>query len=259
MIEINRSVILGDSPFATTFAGTFNKIPVAIKRIERNDIHPNWATVEDCAEKMTNLDHPNIVKILHIYDSQFRFIVMELCLANLENYCRKLYDGMVPTHRDGFCQLVNGLHYIHSQGFIHRQVNTKNILISKQFKISDFGLHLPKYVSERDQYTMKEIKPYLCSQAPEILHFNGKNPSVEESEANHTTASDTFSLGCVLTTFLTRGNHPFGVEHHMVPTNILEGKYNFPVDMPYIHIIEQMIKKCPHERISLHQILSMKI
>jgi len=78
-----------------------------------------------------------------------------------------------------------------------------------------------------------------------------------EKELHHTTASDTFSLGCILALFFTRGSHPFGSSRFCVPVNIMQNKYNFQADMPYTHIVEQMIKKFPQERIPLDKILSM--
>lgn len=37
--------------------------------------------------------------------------------------------------------MLNGLHYMHSQGFAHRDIKPENILLTEEFvlKLADFG------------------------------------------------------------------------------------------------------------------------
>lgn len=255
MLQVDRGNIVGRGPVAIVFAGTFGTQSVAVKRFVLMDAHPDWKDkVDECAEKMTALVHPNVVSVKSVHDDEdFRYVVMERCLADLSMYCRNEYDGPVPTHHDGLVQLVSGLIYIHSRGFIHRRLNTPNILVSSpQFKIADFGMTACKSLGSTCISTAKEHS--ASTEAPELLQL----PMSEgEKESHHTAASDTFSLGCLLALFFTRGSHPFGSSRYRVPVNIVENKYNFPADMPYTHIVDQMIKKFPQERIPLDKILSM--
>ena len=256
MLKVDSGNILGRGAFTTVVAGTFGKQPVAVKRFLRQEVHPKWRNVDECAEKMTALVHPNVVSVKSVYDDDedFRNIVMERCLADLFDYCRKKYDGPMPNHHDGLVQLVSGLTYIHSLGFIHRRLTTTNILVSSpQFKIADFGMTDPKLECSRSLSNFQE-RP-TSTEAPELLKL--VQLSEGEKELHHTAASDTFSLGCILALFFTRGSHPFGSSSINVPVNIMENKYNFKADMPYTHIVEQMIKKFPQERIPLDKILSM--
>jgi serine/threonine protein kinase len=255
MLKVDRDNILGRGAFSIVVAGTFGKQPVAVKRFLRQEVHPKWRNVDECAEKMTALVHPNVVSVKSVYDDDedFRNIVMERCLADLFDYCRKKYDGPMPNHHDGLVQLVSGLNYIHSQGFIHRRLTMNNILVSSvQFKISDFGMTDPQ--SACSMTLLNFLRRPASTEAPELLQLE---LSEGEKELHHTAASDTFSLGCILALFFTRGSHPFGSSSINVPVNIIENKYNFKADMPYIHIVEQMIKKFPQERIPLDKILSM--
>lgn len=186
---------------------------------------------------------------------------MEHCAASLFDYCCNTYKGEVPSQADGLYQMVSGLHYIHSQGFIHRNIKPENVLISQsiQLKISDFGLTAP--ISARASFSMSSsTRTSPNMQAPEIIQSDEDYSSVEESEAKHNVASDTFSLGCVLFTFLTKGGHPFlsGGSRHFIAINIIEGKYGFSgLDEQHfaIPIIEKMINKIPEERIQLDQVL----
>ena len=256
MLQLDRGNIIGRGSFTFVFAGTFDKQPVAVKRFVLMDVHPDWKDkVDECAEKMTALVHPNVVSVKSVHDDDdFRYVVMERCLANLSDYCRNEYDGPVPTHHDGLVQLVSGLNYIHSRGFIHRRLNTPNVLVSSpQFKIADFGMTDCKSEGSSSLSTAKERS--ASTEAPELLQL--LELSEGEKQLHHTTASDTFSLGCLLALFFTRGSHPFGSSRYRVPVNIIQNKYNFQADMPYTHIVDQMIKKFPQERIPLDKILSM--
>jgi len=258
MLQVDSGNILGRGAVSIVMTGTFAKQPVAVKRFPLKDVHPKWRNAAECVEKMTALDHLNVVSVKYVHDDydydedkDFRYVGMERCLVNLSDYCRRKYDGPMPNHHDGLVQLVSGLNYIHSQGFIHRRLTTNNILVSSlQFKISDFGMTDPK-----SEYSMNANGRPACTEAPEILKL--VQLSEGEKELHHTAASDTFSLGCILALFFTRGSHPFGSSWIYIPVNIIENNYNLKDDMPYEDIVEQMIKNSPQERISLDKILSI--
>jgi serine/threonine protein kinase len=150
---------------------------------------------------------------------------MERCLASVFDYCQGNYTGDVPSAANGLLQMISGLDYIHSEGFIHRDIKPENALIfpSGQIKISDFGLMMPRFTNHAHDGRPMSLE----MRAPEIIGFGVINQGNEEQyEKCHTKASDTFSLGCLLFSFLTKGKHPFGHSRFSIPIDIVEGKSN---------------------------------
>lgn len=74
-VELDRKKIVGRSRKAMVFGGTFGGTPIAIKRVMTLDLHPQWGkkTTIECYDKISTLHHPNVLKIIGIYeDENFR-------------------------------------------------------------------------------------------------------------------------------------------------------------------------------------------
>lgn len=111
--------------------------------------------------------------------------------------------------------MTSGLDYIHKNKFVHGDIKAENVLISfgnpALLKISDFGICNPK---SNGNQTITQINT-----APELL-------ATEDKQAD--SKSDTFSLGCLFFTFLTRGKHLFlqdAQKKIFIPVNVLDGKH----------------------------------
>ncbi|XP_032799578.2 serine/threonine-protein kinase/endoribonuclease IRE2 isoform X2 [Daphnia magna] len=195
---------------------------------------------------------------------RFRYFALELCAATLHQYCMRRYNGPMPPVAVVLLHIVRGLRHVHCKGFAHRNIEPKNILISKSFPtriiLSDFGLS--KSVSNLSgSYSVSQDRSInqdgqLLWLAPELLD----NPDDQGfSEKRGSIASDTFSAGCVFFFYLTPGWHPFGSGLDSIYMNILNGK---PVILRYLpeeqhrfkSTIEAMILKKPEDRISLEQV-----
>ena len=95
-------------------------------------------------EIISKLKHPNIINVEKILEDENNYyIIMEYC----EN--GELYEYIVNKDRLDeeessifFYQLINGVEYIHKQGFAHRDLKPENLLLTKnnKLKIIDFGL-----------------------------------------------------------------------------------------------------------------------
>jgi serine/threonine protein kinase len=148
--------------------------------------------------------------------------VLELCAGTLTQCLAKEYKGPeLPPDGIVLYQIANGMHYIHSQDLVHRDVKPDNILISMttpiQMKLSDFGF--VKKTSHRGTFEQSGLKGTEKWMAPEILELMEDDNITELPHG--TIQSDTFAAGCVFFYFLTRGKHPFG-KSYQIMMNILD-------------------------------------
>ena len=87
-------------------------------------------------EIISKLKHPNIINVEKILEDENNYyIIMEYC----EN--GELYEYIVNKDRLDeeessifFYQLINGVEYIHKQGFAHRDLKPENLLLTKNNK-----------------------------------------------------------------------------------------------------------------------------
>ncbi|CAG9319145.1 unnamed protein product [Blepharisma stoltei] len=158
----------------------------------------NFDPIVDEIQIMRSLNHPNIVKLHRVYESETH---VYLVLDYLEggNLLRRLKSkGFYSEElaRKITLKLLEVLEYLHSKNIVHRDIKLENILlVSKssdiEIKIIDFGLAC----ESNGSLTMRCGSPgYL---APEILKLQPYNEKV-----------DIYSTGIVLYTLLS-GIHPF--------------------------------------------------
>ncbi|TVY58465.1 Serine/threonine-protein kinase HAL4/SAT4, partial [Lachnellula suecica] len=143
-----------------------------------------------------SVHHPNIVETIRLCTHKGRWNhVMEYCdQGDLFSLVSKKYLSGADHLVDRLClfkQLVQGIHYLHSNGIAHRDIKPENLLITRdsKLKITDFGvsevfagLH-PGLRSAGGQCgkEMKEVRtcpPGMCGSkpyvAPEVLEEKGK-------------------------------------------------------------------------------------
>jgi len=91
---------------------------------------------------LASLDHPNVVKVLgKRLDNEPYFYVMPVFRSSLEGHLAQL-AGDFDRIDTIFSQILDGLEYSHSQGVVHRDLKSANVLLNddSDVAISDFGL-----------------------------------------------------------------------------------------------------------------------
>ncbi|OMJ80609.1 hypothetical protein SteCoe_19093 [Stentor coeruleus] len=167
---------------STLGSGSFGKVvhaidrssgeEVAVKVIEKKTVKQGKiAELKKESEILASLDHPNIVKFIHLKETDKRvFLVMELIIGGtLLHYMQnnKINDLQASQIMRGILSAVS---YMHSKNVIHRDIKPENILIGSFkdlscVKVADFGLSAQydqsfKHHMESDQCgTLKYMAP----------------------------------------------------------------------------------------------------
>ncbi|CAD8135671.1 unnamed protein product [Paramecium pentaurelia] len=197
--------VLGKGTFAKVFLGhkIINKSKFAVKTFQKSALIDKKNTQRQGLINEINIlrscDHPNIIKLYEIYESEdYIYLVMELLQGG------ELFDIILetPFFLESKIALImfkifDALEYLHTKNIMHRDIKLENILLkdkSENFdlKIADFGLA---------SYTESELLIKRCGTpgyvAPEILDDQKYNEKV-----------DVFSAGIILYILLT-GQAPF--------------------------------------------------
>ncbi|KAJ8797901.1 hypothetical protein J1605_017103 [Eschrichtius robustus] len=221
---------------------------VAVKVIKKR--RQSFSSVQALSREVCNmkaLNHPNIVKLLGVTDTEDTlFLVMEYVSGGDMYRYLKLHGRMTEAEARGpFQQLVSALQHCHQRGIVHRDLKPKNLLFDSNMniKLTDFGLS-NKCDDTGLLDTICGTVPYA---APELLlgqRYRG--PAV-----------DVWSLGVVLYTMVT-GSRPFvGKDLQQLRKKVLQGQYPIP---PYLSLeirdlLQKMIALNPSDRGTLPDLM----
>ena len=173
-------------------------------------------------EILKQMDHPNIIKLYEVYESdRSLYLVMEECKGGeiFDRIIKHIQDKKMYTERDAakiFEQVMSCIAYCHNKNICHRDLKPENLLFlnegegeDNRLKVIDFGLS-----QACDRLKTKVGTAYYVS--PEIL--NG----------NYTHLCDIWSAGVILYILLS-GDPPFnGPNDNVIYTKISEMKFKFP-------------------------------
>jgi len=158
--------------------------------------------LRDEIDIMCELDHPNVVSLEEVYETDTKVcLVEELCSGG------ELFDRLEeqPNYRyseekcvDLVRQIATAVGYIHSKGIVHRDLKLENFLFEStdkdsQLKIIDFGLS--KHFAFNEAETDTVGTPYTV--APEVIR------------GRYTAKCDVWGIG-VIAYMLLCGDPPFG-------------------------------------------------
>ena len=172
------------------------------------------------------------------YD-KFIFIQMELCKESLKSYITKKDISESEKVRI-IQQIIKGLHCIHSNNILHRDLKLANILLSfdNVIKIGDFGLATNIYDVNND-----EVGTYGYI-APEI--FKG---------AKYSYASDLYSLGIIILEIFM--NFRTNMEKILCIKDIRDNKKLEISNNKIKKIVLSLLDKNPKNRMTLNDLLDL--
>lgn len=177
---------------------------VAIKSVEKQ--YKNKVLNEVAV--LYSLNHPNILRFLNWYEtSKHIWLIVEFCPGGDLLAMIRLDQAMPETACRRFARdILHGLQFIHSRGYIYGDLKPSNILVNEYgtLLLCDFGLS--KKVMTEDEY---------AKQSADAASANGKrgspyymSPELFYSDGIHSFASDLWAFGAVLYELAT-GRPPF--------------------------------------------------
>ncbi|KAM3834448.1 PAS domain-containing serine/threonine-protein kinase [Vipera latastei] len=203
---------------------------------------PELGTVTQEIAILKKLQHPNIIKVLDIFENQQFFqLVMEKHGTGLDlfTFIDNQPDLDEPLASYIFRQLVSAVNYLRSRNILHRDIKDENIIIAEDFtiKLIDFGS--AAYLEPGKMfYTFCGTIEY-CS--PEVLSGNPySGPELEM-----------WSLGITLYTIVF-GENPFCELEETIDA-VLRPPYSVSVDL--MCLLSGLLKPFPQDRITLEMVM----
>jgi len=214
--------VLGEGSFAVVRKGIKKSTneEFAVKIIDKTNLESDdQLALQTEVEILSQIDHPNIVKLHEIYDEKTRFnMVMELMTGG------ELFDRIVEKEHysekeaaDTIRPVVDAIRYCHSMGIAHRDLKPENLLYATTdpnsiIKITDFGL--AKVINNDLMTTACGTPGYV---APEILIGKGYDNAV-----------DYWSIGVIIYVMLCGFPPFFEDSNEKLFDAIKQGEYEFP-------------------------------
>lgn len=228
----------------------------AVKIMKRRKLRriPNGEqNVQREIQLLRRLHHPNIIKLYDvIYDDnkQKMYMIMEYCVGELQEMLDKVEQHKFPIWQAHgyFCQLLDGLEYLHCQGIVHKDIKPGNLLLATDgtLKISDFGVAERLGPFAKDD-TCRTSQGSPAFQPPEIANgletFSGFKV-------------DIWAAGVTLYN-ITSGKYPFEGENiYKLFENIGKGEFTIPegVDDTLADLLRGMLNANPDNRLAIQQI-----
>ncbi|VDP28953.1 unnamed protein product [Schistosoma margrebowiei] len=193
MNRMNRYTLikqLGDGTYGSVLLATVQetKEKVAIKKMKRKFYSWNECLNLREVKSLSKLSHPNIVKLREIVrENNHLYLIFEALENNLYELIKtrtKLFQE--ETIRNIIWQVLDGLNFMHKQGFFHRDMKPENLLCNgpETVKLADFGL--AREIRSQPPYT--DYVSTRWYRAPEVLLRS----------TSYNSPVDLFAVGCIM-------------------------------------------------------------
>lgn len=191
----------------------------ACKVVKKNSSMNDAQSMSTEIEIMKRIRHRNIVSMYELYETpKCLWIVLELVDGgDLHHFLAHTvhYNEVIASRQ--FKQILQGLHYLHSLGVVHRDLKLDNILLSGSgancdLKIADFGLSALVRLDE-DGYDSGESSKRKNYRKLKDMWGTKEYFAPEVVEQAYGPQADVWALGCVLYEMLS-GEQAFPVREH---------------------------------------------
>uniref|UniRef100_A0A8C9RMM5 Serine/threonine-protein kinase STK11 n=1 Tax=Scleropages formosus TaxID=113540 RepID=A0A8C9RMM5_SCLFO len=213
----------------------------AVKILKKKKLRriPNGeANVKKEIELLRRLRHKNVIQLV------------DYCVCGMQEMLDSVPEKRFPVFQAHgyFCQLIDGLEYLHSQGIVHKDIKPGNLLLTTDgaLKISDLGVAEALHPFAEDD-TCRTSQGSPAFQPPEIANgldtFSGFKV-------------DIWSAGVTLYN-ITTSLYPFeGDNIYKLFENIGKGEYSIPEECgPLLSdLLKGMLEYDPEKRFSIQHI-----
>lgn len=214
-VFINRK--LGEGAFGTVYGGDAffpekGWLAVAVKTLKHGSSTEEKLDFLSEVEVMKRFEHKNIIKLLGVcIKTEPVLTVMEFMLyGDLKTYLLARRHLVNHSYEDTneisnkkltamALDVARALSYLAQQKYVHRDIASRNCLVSAQrvVKLGDFGMTRPMYENDYYKFSRKAMLPVRWM-APESLALGIFTP-----------ATDIWSYGVLLYEIITFGSFPF--------------------------------------------------
>lgn len=242
---------IGEGGMACVYKATHQllEVPIAVKVLRKNRRGEEKRRQRFLREARAQykMHHPNIVRVLDLIDEPpLTGMVMEWCnRGDLETLLQERTEPFQPQElAEWVLPVLDGLHYAHSTGYIHRDIKPQNLLVHERdgqlhLKLNDFGL--VKALNEASLTSTGVVMGTLLYVSPEQFQ--------ESKHIDHRT--DLYSMGVVLYQMCS-GTLPFRARMPQLGLQILNNPAPPPpgVAEPLASVILRCLEKDPNARYS---------
>jgi len=194
---------IGHGKFAQVFLATKNKQLKAIKKIDLEDENVTLTNLRNEVLFVKKCKHKNIMDILESFCHQnFIYIVMPFMnIGSLENLIQMRKSAILDQNRLEpllpeeplfkqnwigaiFSEICQGIHYLHKNNLIHRDIKSPNIFLNTDgcIKIGDFGIVRNKdydLISRKTGQICHTFTGTLYWMAPEVMSHQGYSEKID--------------------------------------------------------------------------------
>lgn len=181
--ENAKLTMIGEGAYAHVYSyvdPTYG-IKFAVKRAKRGISDRDLDRFKQEFEVMKSLSFPYVVQVFS-YDQDRNEYRMEFCEETLRDYVNKRNSKLrFPTRKRIALQFLYGLNYLHSEGYLHRDISLQNVLLKVYsggavlVKLSDFGL----VKDSTSDFTLTKTELRGTIRDPQLESFKDYNVSNE--------------------------------------------------------------------------------